>query len=201
MEGNIIKMVKQFKYLGTKEESKGIIDAEVKKRIGTMYTAYNKFDKVTFSNKHLSLKTKLEMFVCMVIPAGTYNCSCWNLNAKQLKKFVSVARRLLTRLINFKGRNYISYDYILKLTHILGAINMVPMHLLIQRQRMKLFGHIIRMKDDRQVKQLLLGEIDGVGFRGRPYMQWIDCIRENLETFNISNNPKEECQKIRDISR
>ena len=53
MEGNIIKMVKQFRYLGTETESKGKMDAEVKKRIGTMYTAYNKFDKVTFSNKHL----------------------------------------------------------------------------------------------------------------------------------------------------
>ena len=78
---------------------------------------------------------------------------------------------------------------------------MIPMHLMIQRQRLRLFGHIIRMKDDRQVKQLLFGEIDGVRFIGRPNMKWIDCINEDLETFNISNNPKEECQKIRDISR
>ena len=93
MDSNIIKVVKQYKYLGTEAESKGTIDAEVKRRIGTMYIAYNKFDKFTFSNKHLRLKKKLEMFVCRVIPAGLYNRSCWNLNAKQLKKFDSVARR------------------------------------------------------------------------------------------------------------
>jgi hypothetical protein len=63
------------------------------------------------------------------------------------------------RLLNFKGRNYISYDYIFKLSHILRAMNMIPVHLMIQRQRLKLFGHIIRMKDDRQMKQLLFGEI------------------------------------------
>ena len=76
-EGNIIKVVKQYKYLGTEEESKravGAVDAEVKKRIGMMYTAYNKSDKVNFSNKRLRLEKKLEMFVCMVIPAGLYNC-------------------------------------------------------------------------------------------------------------------------------
>ena len=28
-------------------------------------------------------------------------------------------------------------------------------------------------------------------------MQWIDCIIEDLKTFNISNNPKEEWTKIR----
>jgi len=75
-EGYIIKVVKQYTYLGTEEESKravGAVDAEVKKRIGMIYTAYNNFDKVTFSNKHLRLKKKLEMFVCMMIPAGLYN--------------------------------------------------------------------------------------------------------------------------------
>ena len=155
-----------------------------------MYASYNKFGKVTFSNKHLRLKKKLEMFVCVVIPTGLYNCSCRNLYATQLKKFDSVARRLLTRLFIFKGRNYISYDYILKLTHILGAMNMIPMHLMIQRQRLKLFVHIIRMKDDRQLKQFLFWEIDGVRFRNRPNMQRIDCMSENLKTFNISDNPQ-----------
>ena len=67
-----------------------------------MYTAYNDFDIVTFSNKRLGLKKKLEMFVCMVIPAELYNCSGWNLNAKPLNKFDSEARRLLMRLFNFK---------------------------------------------------------------------------------------------------
>jgi len=103
------------------------------------------------------------MFVRMVIPARIYNCSRWNLISKPLNKFDSVARRLL---FHFKGRNYISYDYILKLSHILGAMNMISMHLMIQRQRLKLFGHIIRMKDERQVKQSLFGEIDAVRFRG-----------------------------------
>ena len=71
---------------------------------------------------------------------------------------------------------------------------------MMQRQRLKFFGHIIRMKDDRQLKQLLFGEIDGVRFRGRPNMQWIDCISEDLKTFNFSNNPKEEWPKIRELA-
>jgi hypothetical protein len=73
MDSNIFKVVKQYKYLGTEEKSKRAVDAEVKKRIGMMYTANNNFYKVTFGNKHLRLKKKLEMFVCMVIPAGLYN--------------------------------------------------------------------------------------------------------------------------------
>jgi len=75
-------------------------------------------------------------------------------------------------------------------------MNTIPMHLMIQRKRWKLFGRIVRMKDDRQLKQLLFGEIDEVRFGGGPNMQWIDCIIEDLKTFNISNNPKDEWTKI-----
>ena len=59
---------------------------------------------------------------------------------------------------------------------------------MIQRKRWKLFGRIARMEDDRQLKQLLFGEIYEVRFEGRPNMQWIDCIIEDLKTFNISNH-------------
>ena len=75
-------------------------------------------------------------------------------------------------------------------------MNMILMHLMIQRKRLKLFGRIVRMKGDRRVKQFLFEEIEGVRFEGRPNMQWIACIIEDLKTFNISNNPKEDLTKI-----
>jgi len=56
------------------------------------------------------------------------------------------------------------------------------------------------MKEGGQVKQLLSGEMDGVKFGGKPNMQWIDCSSEDVKTFNISNNPEEESQKIRDLT-
>ena len=52
-------------------------------------------------------------------------------------------------------------------------MNTIPMHLMIQRQRWKIFGRIVRMKDDRQLKHSLFREIDGVRCGGRPNMQWI----------------------------
>ena len=36
---------------------------------------------------------------------------------------------------------------------------------------------------------------------GRPNMQWIDCINEDLKPFNISNNPKDKWRKMRVSAR
>ena len=85
----------------------------------------------------------------------------------------------MNRLIMFSSNNaYIAYIY----------IYMIPMHLMIQRQRLKLFGHIIRMTDDRHLKQLLFRKIDGLRFRGRPNMRWIDCIIIDWFLFLLRRN-------------
>ena len=76
---NILEYVQDLKYLGTEAENTGVLNKEIAKRIQCMKFNYSKFKDDTFDSKYLSLKKKLEMFVCVVIPAGMYNCSCWNL--------------------------------------------------------------------------------------------------------------------------
>ena len=199
MDGNSIEIVEDFKYLGTEAETDGNLKKELKKRVGCMHGNFKKFEEVTFQNKYLRMKKKLEMFVCAVVPAGLYNCSCWNLNSKQLRKMNSTARGLLTRVFRFHWRNRVSYDYMIKLARSIGS-PMIPMHLMIQRQRLKLFGHMLRMPDDRDIKKLLFGEIEGTRFRGRPNVQWIDNIVEDMKTFNISERPKEDWPRIKELA-
>ena len=49
---------------------------------------------------------------------------------------------------------------------------------MIIRRKLNLFGHICRMSNDRKVKTVMLGEMDGTGRRGRPNREWLDDIRD-----------------------
>jgi len=40
--------------------------------------------------------------------------------------------------------------------------------------KLKLFGHICRMDDNRLVKNVVFGIIDGLNRRGRPRREWMD---------------------------
>ena len=46
---------------------------------------------------------------------------------------------------------------------------------LIQR-KLRLFGHISRMEDNRKLKTLMFGIVDGTNKRGRPCREWMDDI-------------------------
>ena len=47
------------------------------------------------------------------------------------------------------------------------------MQKVIQR-KLRLFGHICRMKDDRKIKTIMLGIMDGSNKKGRPHREWCD---------------------------
>jgi len=198
VDGNNIERVDVFKYLGTQEEEGGKLDGELTKRLNCMRTSYDKYNNVIFRNKHLRTIKKLQMFKCMVIPAGNYNCSCWNLTKRQMRKMNSIVRRMLMRLFGFKWKSFVSYDYIIKLVNLLG-VKMIPMSIMIQKQRLKLLGHIVRMNDDRDIKKVLFGEIEGKRLQGKPANQWIDNIVEDLREFGISGNPKEDWTTVKEL--
>ena len=50
-------------------------------------------------------------------------------------------------------------------------------HMIVER-RLKLIGHIYRMDDNRLVKDVLFGLIDGQNRRGRLSREWMDDIKE-----------------------
>jgi len=47
---------------------------------------------------------------------------------------------------------------------------------IITRRKLQLFGHICGMDDDRLVKTVMLGMVDGDRTRGQPPRRWIDDI-------------------------
>ena len=48
---------------------------------------------------------------------------------------------------------------------------------MIMERKIKLFGHICRMDDNRLVKNVLFGIMDGQNMRGRPSREWMDDIQ------------------------
>src|SRR6218665_2593604 len=48
----------------------------------------------------------------------------------------------------------------------------------IMDRKLNLFGHICRMKDNRLVKEVMFGTMEGKSRRGRPCREWFDDIKE-----------------------
>ena len=52
--------------------------------------------------------------------------------------------------------------------------------------RMKWTGHILRMSDNKTLKQVFMWELSSRRSRGRPKKRWMDCVEEDLHRAGIS---------------
>ena len=43
---------------------------------------------------------------------------------------------------------------------------------------MSLFGHVARMGEDRKLKKVMSGVLEGKNKRGRPHREWVDDIED-----------------------
>jgi hypothetical protein len=67
---------------------------------------------------------------------------------------------------------------------------------LIMERKLSLFGHICRMGDDRLVKWMVFGMMDGQTRRGRPSREWLDDIREwgQMDIYTLSRMAQDRTQ-------
>ena len=70
-----------------------------------------------------------------------------------------------------------------------------PVSLKLRRARMKWFGHVQRMGDERQVKRIMNARMEGRRPVGRPRTRWKDVMGRDLERSGLNlEEATEECQ-------
>src|SRR6218665_3451949 len=52
----------------------------------------------------------------------------------------------------------------------------------VMRKKLGLFGHVCRMKNNRKIKDVMTGMMEGTGRRGRPCREWMDDITDWCQT-------------------
>src|SRR6218665_2087986 len=63
----------------------------------------------------------------------------------------------------------------------------------IMERTLNLFGHICKMKDNRLLKEVMFGTLEGESKRGRPCREWLDDIKEwDEEEIHILNRKAQD---------
>ncbi|KAJ8954092.1 hypothetical protein NQ318_004397 [Aromia moschata] len=58
---------------------------------------------------------------------------------------------------------------------------------IVRAQRMRWIGHVVRMKDHRIQKMVLIHEVGGGKRRGRPRQRWKKAVEDDIRKLNIGN--------------
>ena len=194
VNGDKIEHVTEFEYLGSLLTWDNDCSQEIKRRIAKATGAMEGF-KTIWKSKVMKVETKLEILRTCIFSVLLYASETWTIKKRDKDRLLAFEMKCYRRILNIRWQQKI------KNTTIRERINNKTniMQILIRR-KMNFFGHICRMKDNRLVKKIMLGTMEGENRRGRPRREWLDDIEEwgnaELHTLTRATQDRERWRQI-----
>ena len=185
--GTQVEGVSHFTYLGSRIESGGDASSDVDVRIGKAAGVFRRLRPV-WSRNLVSLRTKIKLYVSIVLPTAIYACECWKNTARIAHQLNVFHQRCLRKIMKITRRDHITNE------SVLSRANLRPLSDIVTERRLRLAGHILRMSDSRIAQGALTWTpANGRRRRGRPRITWRRTFQNDLRGMNIaSRDAKDE---------
>ena len=136
-----------------------------------------------WKSSYISYSTKLNILNSCVFSIALYSCETWTLKKDDCNKILAFEMYCYRRILRI--------SWIQKVTNVEVRRRLEIREDLLQKvmkRKLGLFGHICRMGNERKIKSVMLGSMDGTGRRGRPCREWLDDIKDwcQLDTHSLS---------------
>ena len=172
--GHRIKQTENFTYLGVNINEENLQIQEISTRI-------NKYNKTLIllypllRDKHVPTESKMIIYTSMLRPVLIYGSEAWAMTTKT-KSMIQAAEMKVLRVI--KGVTRMDR---LRNTKIQNDLKVTPILEIIERNKLRWFGHVQRMGEEKYPKRALNWTPQGRRPVGRPRMRWMRGIEEALE--------------------
>lgn len=182
VQEELIENVTEFVYLGSLLTWDNDCTKEIKARIAKAKGVMAGLNNI-WNSKQISYKTKLNVLRTCVFSTALYACETWTIKKVDREKILAFEMYCYRRMLHLNWKMKVTNKEIRSKLNIKEDLMQRVMG-----RKLGLFGHICRMDDDRKIKNVMLGIMEGKGRRGRPSREWIDDIRDwcNQDLYSLS---------------
>ncbi|KAI5734314.1 hypothetical protein M8J77_004982 [Diaphorina citri] len=170
MDGKQLKKTDKFKYLGSTLAENGEIDLEITQRIQTGGKFYHIVRDLIW-NKKVPMKCKKVLFNTYYVPILTYGCETWTMRKKDNTRMQAAEMKFLRSMVGKTRRDRIRNIDIRKM------VDIESLEEKMRERRLKWYGHVMRMNDERLPKKVYDMEMEGTRPKGRPRYRYEDTIK------------------------
>ena len=192
VNGEALKTVNKFTYLGSTLSRNVHIDDEVVLRIAKARAAFGNLREKVWEREGLSIKTKLKVYKAVILPSLLYSCETWTVCSRHLKLLNSFHLKCLHKILKIRWQDKVPD------TEVLNSADMTSIHTLISKNQLHWSGHVVRMDHNRLPKHIFYGELgSGKHTTGGQYKRCKDTLKASLKNFNINPDTWENFAVIR----
>ena len=191
-----IERVESFTYLGSVLTPKNEIAVEVACRIRSATRAYHSL-KSLLKSRLLSRRTKLRIYLTMIVPVLMYGSETWSLTQTLAQKISSFENNILKticgpvfdpELDRWRRRYAREVRDLTRLPQITD---------LIRSARLRWLGHVLRAEPVRLIGLVYRAEMRGRRPRGRPRTRWKDVTRQDVVAMGEDPNDMQQMAENR----
>lgn len=191
MYGKQLKVTEEFKYLGCIVNQNGKTDSEITNRIRIAGNFYSAIRSIIW-DKHVPTKCKKAIYKSYYTPILTYGCETWTVRKREESRIQAAEMKFLRSILGKTRRDRIRNEEIRRTLEV-GKLNDR-----IETQRLRWYGHMRRMGQERLPRKFYEFQPDGTRPQGRPRMRYRDMIRRDIEQRGVTWNDIEGNQRFED---
>ena len=153
VNGERLKAVDKFTYLGSTLSRNVTIDDEVQCRLAKASSAFGRLSQQVWNRRGIRLETKIKVYRAAVITTLLYGCESWTVYSRHARKLNHFHTVCLRRILGIKWQDRIPD------TEVLEKAGLPSINTLLMQAQLRWAGHVAQMEDNRLPKQLLFGEL------------------------------------------
>jgi hypothetical protein len=126
-----------------------------------------------WKSQNINVATKMRILDACVLSTLLYACEWWTLKTEDVRRLNAFEMRCYRKIMRICWKDMVSNKKIRE--DIRRQITVVDK---IKARKLQLFGHICRMGDNRLIKTVMLGRVDGVRKKRTTKRRWLDDIKD-----------------------
>ncbi|XP_051793650.1 uncharacterized protein LOC127530564 [Acanthochromis polyacanthus] len=178
LQGEEIKKVEDFKYLGSTVQSNGECGKEVKKRVQAGWNGWRKVSGV-MCDRRVSAKMKGKVYKTVVRPAMLFGLETVSLRKRQEAELEVAELKMLRFSLGVTRMDRIRNEYIRGTAHVRGFGDKI------REARLRWFGHVQRRESEYIGRRMLSFPLPGRRPRGKPKRKFMDVVKEDMKVVGV----------------
>ncbi|KAK3522601.1 hypothetical protein QTP86_027161, partial [Hemibagrus guttatus] len=192
LQGEEVKKVQEFKYLGSTVQSNRECGKEVKKRVQAGWNGWRKVSGVLCERK-ISARIKGKVYRTVVRAAMLYGLETVSLRKRQESELEVAELKMLRFSLGVTRLDRIRNKYIR------GTAHVGHMGDKVRETRLRWFGHVQKRESEYIGRRMLDMELPGRRQSGRPKRRYMDGINENMKLVCASVEDAEDRDSEDDV--
>ena len=193
VEGNQLEAVNTFKYLGSIVSDNNSMDEEITTRLARANSAYNALTKRLWCKNGIRTGTKISVYKAAVISTLLYGSEAWTLTKRQVRKLEKFHLTCLRKIARIQWYHKVPNYMVLKRCHVLSVTSMLD------RNKLRWTGHVVRMGDHRIPKRILYGQLARGYSRQGNHLTYMNSLRRTLRVCGVEGSNLEDVARDRSL--